>query len=167
MKEENKENEIDVYDHRGMKNPNNKYRENFPNELIGHMAQGKSFGTFCNYLYKKYDLRVTRKTLYNWAELYPEFKEAHDIGKEASLDFYETLMACAASGKNYIDEDILDANGLPFIIKPQDINPTMVIFPLKTRFHRDYGEKQQIDHISTDDSLKITFIKPEEKEWLI
>lgn len=60
-----------------------KYKPQYCEELIEEMSKGLSFAAFAG------KLRVERKTLYNWKKKYPEFKQAHAIGKSAHQYFWE------------------------------------------------------------------------------
>ena len=113
------------------------YKEEYCQQLIDHMSQGKSFQSFGA------KVRAGRTTLYDWTNKFPEFKEAREIGQAAALDFFETRLILKASGTTKKTEGIN--------IKAIDTGAT--IFPLKTRFHEVYGEKQHLS-IGGDDSKK-------------
>jgi hypothetical protein len=66
-----------------------KYKEEFCEMLMKHMAQGKTFASFALHLFKDHGTKVTRKTLYTWLEKYPEFKEAEDTGKLLSEGWWD------------------------------------------------------------------------------
>ena len=61
--------------------------------LIDHMAKGLSFESFAA------DCNTTKKTLYNWTELFPEFLNAKKRGEEKCRRWWETLGTNLAAGK--------------------------------------------------------------------
>jgi len=119
----------------GERHPADKYREEFALELIIHMRNGKSFTSFQALLYDKYNVRITKKTLYNWRDRHPEFAESMEIGKAVALNFFENLLISASTGT------------MPEILEKKNskgINLSGVIFALKTRFFREYGENVKL-----------------------
>jgi hypothetical protein len=120
------------------------YKPEYCQQLVDFMKKGYSLGSFGA------EIGKTTQTLLNWCEKYPEFKEAHRLGKLSAMRFFETMLVNASMG---IIPQQLKAMGS----KKLDI--TAIIFALKTRFHQDYGEKQQIDHTSSDGSLTPTRIE--------
>jgi len=131
--------------------PSEKYKPEFCDAVIDHMSSGKSLASFQARIYDEFRIRVTRKTFYNWQDRYPEFKKAVDTGKAKALIFFEELLLAGSSG--VMPKELQDK-------KSKGINLSGVIFALKTRFHREYGEKQQVDHVSSDGSLQIQFVGP-------
>jgi len=74
-----------------------KYKKEYCEQLIEWMAEGRSLLAFAG------KLRVSRTTLQNWVDTYPEFKEAKEIGNMASLMWWEELnrdMACSTDADN-------------------------------------------------------------------
>ena len=123
---------------------NEKYQSEFCEDIIRHMSQGKSIASFIAYLYDKYNLRITRKTITNWRKSHPEFDEAVEVGKSRALSFFESLLISATTGvmpKQLIDQE------------SSGVNMSGVIFALKTRFHKDYGDLSKIDLSSKDGSV--------------
>jgi hypothetical protein len=114
------------------------YRPEYCQDLIDFMKKGYSLASFGA------EVRKSRETLYQWMKKYPDFGEAHKIGKQAALKFFETMLINATMGTI---PNQLKAMGS----KKLDISA--IIFALKTRFHLDYGEKQYIDHSSSDGSM--------------
>lgn len=70
-----------------------KFKPEYCERLIDHMAMGKSFETFCACLFRESngEIRVSRATLYNWCEQHPEFLDAKKLGIELSYEFWEEL----------------------------------------------------------------------------
>jgi hypothetical protein len=99
------------------------------------MARGFSYETFAA------EVGTHRVTMYDWEKRYPEWVEAKRTGYEKALAFWENLLVSKAFGQK----------------KEADI--AAIIFCLKTRFHKHYGEKQKIDHTSSDGTMSPTEIK--------
>ena len=115
-----------------------KYREKFCNELIKHMQDGYSFDSFGSIA------DCGRQTLYDWVNKYPEFKEAYAQGKAKALKFYENLLRTKMIGAPFKVDGIT-----------AKIDTTLLIFTLKTRFHKVYGEKQQIEQTIKEIKIEI------------
>lgn len=60
-----------------------KYRKVYCNKIIAYMSLGKSLNQFAH------SISVVTGTLHNWSELYPDFDEAMERGKQASLAYWE------------------------------------------------------------------------------
>jgi hypothetical protein len=119
------------------------YRAEYCEQLIDHMAKGKSFESFGG------KIRVGRQTLYDWTNAHSEFMEAKSIGQMSALDYLETRLTAKISGQKFSDKNF----------NPKDIDTAMTIFALKTRFHKIYGEKKDVElsgnigiSIDSDDS---------------
>ena len=115
-----------------MKEHNNgtlQYKEEMCDQLIKHMAQGHSFSTFCTIA------NVTRTTLYNWVKEYPEFADAKEIAEEKAKVFLEKRLMAKLSGQD------LSKLG----INTKNIDTSCLIFALKTRFYKEYGDRSKID----------------------
>ena len=72
-----------------------KYRTEFCDLLIDHMAQGYSFDSFGGLK----QIRVSRNCLYQWKEKYPEFDEAKSIGELACLLLWEQIGLNRSNGR--------------------------------------------------------------------
>lgn len=115
-----------------------KYKEEFCKQLIEHMKDGYSFDSFGAIA------NCGRQTLYDWIKKFPEFKDAYAHAKAASLMFYENLLRSKVVGAEF------KVNG-----KKANIDTTLLIFALKTRFHKVYGEKQQIEQTIKEIKIEI------------
>lgn len=122
-----------------------KYKPEMCAMLEIHLGQGFSFAAFTK-------SGVGRTTLYDWVDKYPEFKEAKERGTAAALSFYENLLRGKLTGV-----DVVTSLG-PIVAK--NIDTTLLIFTLKTRFHQTYGDRMKVDqkvnktisiHIDSDD----------------
>lgn len=114
-----------------------KYRPEFCQMLIDHMEQGKSLESFAAKLYAYTDgeMRVCRKTLYNWMKAFPEFQEARDFGHELSLDYWEELG----------NSNVLHG--------PSTFNTALYCFHMKNR--HGWTDKVEQTHVGSDDKPPI------------
>lgn len=112
-----------------------KYKKAYAKRLEEHLAAGYSFESFGG------DIRVAKSTMYEWLKEIPEFKEAHDRGLKKGLQLYETILKAKVSG--------MGAPGFD----PKRGDTTALIFTLKTRFHKIYGDKSKLDLTSSDGSM--------------
>lgn len=69
-----------------------KYNESFPAKLVDHMKKGLSVDSFASLV------GVSRETIYQWLKIFPEFKEAKELGEAHSLLFWEKMGIAGASG---------------------------------------------------------------------
>jgi len=123
-----------------------KYRKEFPQKLIDFMTEGGSFEGFGA------KVNTSRTALYKWLDKYPKFKEAYDCGVLKAQAYYENLKRAKTSGqviKNF-DSKLCDAG--------------LLGFTLRTRFHKTYGIKDEVDHKSSDGSMKVIFVNPSQAE---
>jgi hypothetical protein len=93
-----------------------KYQGNFCEALIAHGAEGLSLNAFAG------EIGVARRTLFNWAELHPEFAEAIEIAKAKACGWWEKRAKTIGDGdggpgaasivqfmlRNYGQEDFTD-----------------------------------------------------------
>jgi len=119
-----------------MSDKNYKYDDSYPDLLINHLSKGYSFESFGG------TIGVVRSTIFQWALDIPEFKAAKEIGYQKSLSFYEKLLSAKVSGQKIEGFD------------PRKSDTACLIFALKTRFHKIYGEKKDVEH-SGDIIIKI------------
>lgn len=70
-----------------------KYDHKFCEMLIEHQKSGLTFASFAPVA------GVTKKTLYNWVDEYPEFKEAKEIASSHALLAMEKIGLGLATGK--------------------------------------------------------------------
>lgn len=107
-----------------------KYKLEYCDLLIDMMSKGYSLGSFCA------EIKINRDTAYNWKERHPEFAQACLDGYHQGLRFYEDLLVNAAKG--LLPEHLKEKGS-------KGVNLTAVIFTLKTRFHREYGEASRVE----------------------
>lgn len=69
-----------------------KYKKEYCQLLIDHMARGYSFESFAG------ELSIAIKTLYNWQMQHPEFLQAKEIGRAKGLNYDEKLLTKGAEG---------------------------------------------------------------------
>jgi len=70
-----------------------KYKQEYCQMLIDHMAQGLSFKSFAGLISVNYD------TLFEWCKVHSEFSESKKIGQPKSLYMYEKTIWAATHGK--------------------------------------------------------------------
>lgn len=117
-----------------------KYKEVYCNEVIQHMAEGASLTAFAG------DIGVARSTINQWMEDHPEFSEAVHVAKAKCAAWWER------AGRN-----IAIGNGGPGAA-------TLAVFGMKNMAPDDWRDKQEVDHSSSDGSMKpsvIEFITPQ------
>lgn len=96
-----------------------KYSPAYPDELIAHMADGRSFSSFGGVI------GVTRETLYEWAGRYPDFSYALKVGRAKGMALWEERLAkqaCFAGG-----------------------NTAAIIFALKNLYQDDWSDRSQTE----------------------
>lgn len=109
-----------------------KYDPKFCDMLIDHMSEGASMLSFAA------EIDVNRDTLHEWARVHPEFSEAVTRGKAKCAAWWEKI------GRN------LAATG--------EGNATLVVFGLKNMGGGEWVDRQEVDHSSSDGSMKPTQI---------
>lgn len=101
-----------------------KYKPEFCQMLIEHMAKGFSFESFAGLI------EVQGQTIYNWLESEPEFLEAKNAAFDKSRLFWERI-------------------GIEFLVNKyqgDNLNTTLWIFNMKNRFGwRDVKEEKESD----------------------
>lgn len=111
------------------------------------MSKGYSYSTFGG------EIGVSRQTLHLWEKDFPEWKEAKGIGYERGLKFFETLLITKAVGRKLKNSEY-------------GIDLSAATFALRSRFHKEYGDKVQHDVEVNPNANKITveFVKPKPDE---
>lgn len=104
-----------------------KYTPTLCEKLIEHMTGGYSFASFGAIA------GVTKKTLYEWAQQYPEFLEAKGIAELHSLKFWEG--------------ELLDVMRSPVKGWPA----SAWIFSMKARFKK-FGYRDDVDEVDPDET---------------
>lgn len=115
-----------------------KYKEEYCKKLIEHMSQGFSYDSF------PAEVNCGLQTLYDWEKRYPEWEKAKAEAFAASQKFYETRLIAKISGMPVGNKDF----------KKKEISDRLLEFALKTRFHKTWGEKKQIDHEVSIDNIR-------------
>ena len=107
-----------------------KYRPEFCEIAVNFLSQGYTLTALAA------ELDVTRETVDQWRKKYPEFGTAINKGYAKAQRFFEQRLILMAKG------DTSDATeGVR-----DNVNMTALIFTLKTRFHKYFGNKQTIEH---------------------
>lgn len=108
-----------------------KYKPEYCQQLVDHMATGMSFESFAA------NIGVHWDTLYEWCKVHPEFSEAKKEGKCLELKVWENLALCAASG--------MAPKSKTFMGKVNPQNAAVLIFSLKNKFPKLYRDKTEIE----------------------
>lgn len=85
---------------------------------------------------------INPDTMYEWIKVHPSFSEAIKRGEALSIAFFEGLLISKAQGRELIPPTYCKETGDQ--ISGMNIHRSdtaSIIFALKTRFHRVYGEK--------------------------
>jgi len=103
------------------------FEEKYCQMLIDHMTNGMSYESFGSKINKG------RSTLYDWEKHHETWREAKDIACEMALSFFEKRLIAKVSGH--------EIKG----INTKDIDTSCLIFALKTRMHKVYSEKTEVE----------------------
>lgn len=124
-----------------------KYEEQYCQWVIDHMAKGLSVESFAGVVH------VSKSTLYEWMDNFPEFSDAVKEGREQSRLFWEK-----------IGIDGLFNHSEPGV-GSKSFNTANWIFQMKNRFKEEWRDKQEHDHSSSDGSMQpvINIIKPKDE----
>ena len=113
------------------------YKKEYCQMLIDHMSKGYSFSSFGAVV------GCGKRTLFDWADNFPEFAEAKEEAMERAKFYFESMMLSHLKGKPL---DGVDVN-----FKQSQV--AVCYFALKTRFHDEYSEKKE--HSISQDTQEI------------
>lgn len=105
---------------------------------------------------------VHRATIYRWKIEYPEFCDAIKTAKEIADERVERSLYQKATGYNYKEEQAFKLKKGQYeeevevvdVEKHQPADTTAAIFWLKNRRKNEWRDKHEIDHQSSDGSMK-------------
>ena len=103
------------------------YKEEYCKVAIDTLSKGHSIAAVAA------QCGVCRTTIYNWMEEHPRFLNSIKHGESKGQEWFEKILLAKVSGQK---------------IKGFDHNrssDSCLIFALKTRFHKDYGNKDKIE----------------------
>lgn len=115
-----------------------KYRKDFPEKLLVHMTKGKCFMSFGKVA------GCGPTILYEWIKKYPKFKAAHDAGQSARISALEDLAMIKISGQDVAKFD------------HKKSDTYLLSMLLKTAAPKEFSEKTEVDHKSSDGSMSPT-----------
>lgn len=98
--------------------PPTKYKKEYAEQLVKHMAQGYSYESFAG------AIGVHRSVMYDWEKRYPKFAEA----KALAFD------KCRLTWEGIALKNCIEGSG----------SATQIIFQLKNRFPKDYRDQKEI-----------------------
>lgn len=104
------------------------YKPEFCGQIIDLMADGYSVAGAAG------KFGVSRQTVYNWSEQYPEFLDALKVAQSASALWWEDRLRGIAAGT-------------------EAGNASAAIFGVKNRVADEWRDKHEIDHRSPDGSM--------------
>lgn len=104
------------------------YDPQYCDQVIDFMSSGYSIAGFAGHI------KVARQTVYQWAEDHPEFSDALNQARAASALWWER-------------------NALKNAVEGEG-NATMLIFGLKNRVADEWRDKRELDHQSSDGSMR-------------
>ena len=107
------------------------FKEEYCQMLMDHMNNGMSYESFGAVVNKG------RSTLYDWEKSHETWREAKEVAIEKALSFFEKRLIDKVSGNT----KVLEAQG----IKIKDIDTSCLVFALKTRMHKIYSEKTEVE----------------------
>ncbi len=122
-----------------------KYKKEFCKDLIAHMEQGFSYSSFPAILYDKYKVQVVKDTLRYWEYTKPDFARAKETAVARSLRFFERFMRIHITG--IVPDELRERLN-------KKMSSTMVIFALKTRFYKEYGDQLKLQGVKDGDPIK-------------
>lgn len=102
------------------------YRPEYDDQLVKHMAQGYSFESFGA------NVNCGRRTLFDWCDKFPSFKEAKLEGYEKGKKLFETILMAKMRGAKIDGMDLKNSD------------TACLIFALKTRYRDTYSEKTDV-----------------------
>jgi hypothetical protein len=111
-----------------------KYKPEYCEQIIAHMAQGFSFESFAG------AISVDRDSLYEWVKRFPAFSDAKKLAFAKCLLHFEMLGKAAMEGQDIIDK----ATG-KVIIQGKKIHPTLWIYQMKCRFRDQWSETVRVE----------------------
>lgn len=127
-----------------------KYKEEFAKQAEKICLLGATDEFLADY----FDVEVS--TLNNWKKAHPEFLESLKKGKaDADLKVAESLFGRAV-GYSHPEEKVFNNQGEILThntVKHYAPDPTAAIFWLKNRQPKQWRDKQDIDHSSSDGSM--------------
>ena len=111
-----------------------KFKEEYCQVAIDMGAKGYSIRSIAA------EIGHPHQTIYNWMDQFPQFFDAIKKSQDLALKFVEgQLCKLVSAGKT------------------TNIDTTAVIFMLKTRFHKIYSDKKEIEH--SGGNVSITYEK--------
>ena len=96
------------------------YEDTYPERVELHLSQGFTLASWAG------DVGVSRETVYNWSEKYPEFLDAIKVGRSKGMLVWERRLA----------DQALKGEG----------NTAAIIFAMKNLYRDDWADKVVNEH---------------------
>ena len=126
--------------------PMTKYRPEFCQLLIDHMENGFSFSSFPARIYDDHKVKVGTSTLWEWAKDRPDFAHAYEVAKARALAFHERFLRYHVTG--VIPKKLKEEQNM-------EMDKTTLIFTLKTRFWKEYGDQIKLQGMKDGEPIKV------------
>ena len=104
-----------------------KYEPYMNEKIKAELSKGHSIQASCSVL------GVSSSTVYRWIDEHADFRESIKEGLDNGLHYLEKLVMAHVSGQKLKNFD------------PKLSSATMLIFTLKTRFHKIYSERNNLE----------------------
>jgi hypothetical protein len=125
------------------------YKPEYCQLLIDHMSEGYSFESFGA------KISHGRQTIYDWVEAHEDFKKAKELAMDKALEYFEKRLMLGVDGKQLIGNKEFG------ITQKTNINPRLLEFALKTRFHKIYGDKSKLELETGEKGAVFNIVKHE------
>jgi hypothetical protein len=113
-----------------------KYKKEYCEQLVNHMAKGFSFESFAG------SIGVNRDSLYEWCKVYPDFSDSKKCGLDKSLLFWEQIGMDGLMGKI------------------ENFNASTFIFSMKNKHF--WTDRKEVD-LQTENKISILVEKQDEE----
>jgi len=111
------------------------YKQSYNQLALDHFRQGKTLVQFAA------KLEVARSTVYRWADDNDEFSDTLSRGATLAQAYWENLSQAKTLGSDQKH------------LKMKNVSERGIEFNLKSRFHKDYGDKSKVDITSDGDKI--------------
>jgi hypothetical protein len=129
--------------------PRTAYHYNFCQLLEDHMAQGFSFESFGAVV------RVGRRTLNEWKDQYPEFRDACEIGTELALMWWENVIRSGYTESKHAEK--VNMKVVSFFLRNRFPSEWMNEKFFKLAQPKEYCSHETEHYIETSDGMRYPY----------